>query len=63
MPSDWHYTLQMRKRSSLTALALLPNGVLNVTEYGSINDPEQFKALLAYSPYQHVVNGTKYPVV
>src|SRR5579863_3064711 len=40
-----------------------PNGVFNVTEYGSIGNPEQFRALLAYSPYQHVVNGTKYPAV
>jgi prolyl oligopeptidase len=41
----------------------IPNGVFNVTEYGSVAEPEQFKALLAYSPYQHVVDGTKYPPV
>lgn len=40
-----------------------PNGVFNVTEYGSIANPEQFKALLAYSPYQHVKKGTPYPAV
>jgi len=40
-----------------------PNGVFNVTEYGTIKDPEQFKALLAYSPYQHVVRGPPYPAV
>lgn len=40
-----------------------PNGVFNVTEYGTIKDPVQFKALLAYSPYQHVVDGMKYPAV
>jgi prolyl oligopeptidase len=38
-----------------------PNGQFNVTEYGSISNREQFKALYAYSPYQHVVDGTKYP--
>ncbi|HEV3259389.1 MAG TPA: prolyl oligopeptidase family serine peptidase [Gemmataceae bacterium] len=38
-----------------------PNGVFNVTEYGSIKDPEQFQALYAYSPYQHVKDGTAYP--
>jgi prolyl oligopeptidase len=40
-----------------------PNGAFNVTEYGSITDPEQFKALYAYSPYQHVKDGTAYPAV
>jgi prolyl oligopeptidase len=33
------------------------------TEYGSPKDPAQFKALYAYSPYHHVVPGTKYPSV
>ena len=32
-----------------------------VSDYGSAEDPEQFKALLAYSPYHNVVEGTKYP--
>jgi prolyl oligopeptidase len=40
-----------------------PNGVFNTTEYGSVKDPVQLKALLAYSPYQHVVDGTKYPAI
>ncbi|HEX2715286.1 MAG TPA: prolyl oligopeptidase family serine peptidase [Candidatus Acidoferrales bacterium] len=32
-----------------------------VPEYGSSDDPEQFKYILAYSPYHHVTPGTKYP--
>jgi len=32
-----------------------------VPEYGSASDPEQFKWLYAYSPYQHVNAGVKYP--
>jgi prolyl oligopeptidase len=40
-----------------------PNGVFNTTEYGSVKNPDQLKALLAYSPYQHVVDGTKYPSI
>ena len=32
-----------------------------VPEYGSSEDAEQFPALLAYSPYHHVMPGTKYP--
>jgi len=34
-----------------------------VSEYGSADDPAQFKYLYAYSPYQHVKPGTKYPAV
>ena len=34
-----------------------------VPEYGSSDDPEQFKYIYAYSPYQHVKPGTKYPAV
>ena len=30
-------------------------------EYGNAADPSQFKFLYAYSPYQHVTEGTKYP--
>jgi prolyl oligopeptidase len=42
---------------------LHPNGAFNVTEYGSVKDPEQFKALYAYSPYHRVKDGTAYPAV
>jgi len=34
-----------------------------VSEYGSADDPDQFKYIYAYSPYQHVQPGTKYPAV
>jgi prolyl oligopeptidase len=40
-----------------------PNGAFNVTEFGTVKDPAQARALLAYSPYHHVVNGTRYPAV
>ena len=39
------------------------NGEFNITEYGSVKDPEQFKALYAYSPYHHVTKGAPYPAV
>ena len=42
---------------------LAPNGAFNVTEFGTVKDPEQFKALYAYSPYHHVKDGTKYPAI
>lgn len=34
-----------------------------IPEYGSSEDPTQFKYLMAYSPYQHITPGTKYPAV
>jgi prolyl oligopeptidase len=40
-----------------------PNGAFNVTEYGTVKDPDQFKALYAYSPYHHVKDGTAYPAI
>jgi len=42
---------------------LAPNGAFNVTEFGTVRDPQQFTALYAYSPYHHVVDGTKYPSI
>jgi prolyl oligopeptidase len=42
---------------------LAPNGAFNVTEFGTVKDPEQFKALYAYSPYHHVADGTNYPSI
>jgi prolyl oligopeptidase len=40
-----------------------PNGAFNVTEYGTVKDPEQFTALYAYSPYHHVKDDTAYPAI
>ncbi len=40
-----------------------PNGAFNTTEFGTVKDPDQFKALYAYSPYHHVIDGTAYPSV
>lgn len=42
---------------------LQPNGAFNVTEFGTVKEDDQFRALYAYSPYHHVVDGTKYPPV
>jgi prolyl oligopeptidase len=42
---------------------LSPNGAFNVTEFGTTKEPDQFRALYAYSPYHHVTNGTQYPAV
>lgn len=34
-----------------------------VPEFGTVKDPEQFRALYAYSPYHHVKDGARYPAV
>src|ERR1700730_2221113 len=39
------------------------NSPASMLEYGNADDPEQFKFVYAYSPYQHVTPGTKYPAV
>jgi prolyl oligopeptidase len=40
-----------------------PNGQFNVTEFGTVKDRDQFRALYAYSPYHRVREGAKYPAV
>jgi len=34
-----------------------------IPEYGTAEDPEQFKWLYAYSPYHHVKTGVEYPAI
>ncbi|MBA3555818.1 MAG: S9 family peptidase [Gemmatimonadales bacterium] len=34
-----------------------------IPEYGSADDPEQFRWLRAYSPYHHVRDGVRYPAI
>lgn len=42
---------------------LSPNGAFNVTEFGSVADAEQFRALYGYSPYHNARDGVNYPPV
>jgi prolyl oligopeptidase len=42
---------------------LSANGVFNIPEFGTVQDPDQFRALYAYSPYHNVEPGTDYPAV
>jgi prolyl oligopeptidase len=42
---------------------LSPNGEFNVTEFGTVKNEEQFRAMYAYSPYHHVRDGVCYPAV
>ena len=40
-----------------------PNGVFNISEFGTVKDPAQFRALQAYSPLHHVTKGAHYPAM
>jgi len=40
-----------------------PNGPPNIPEFGTVKDPDGFKALSEMSAYGHVKDGTKYPAV
>ncbi len=42
---------------------LSPNGAFNTTEFGTVTDEAQFRALYAYSPYHAVREGTRYPAI
>ncbi|HEY3267929.1 MAG TPA: prolyl oligopeptidase family serine peptidase [Armatimonadota bacterium] len=42
---------------------LTPNGAFNTTEFGTVADPDQFKAMYAYSPYHAVKDGAQYPAI
>ena len=39
------------------------NGAFNVTEYGTVTNPQHFEALYDYSPYHRVKPGTNYPSI
>jgi len=55
----WHPDLDMVRYYKYTK----NNNPPALLEYGNGADPEQFKYLLAYSPYERVRAGTKYPAV
>jgi prolyl oligopeptidase len=42
---------------------LHPNGAFNVAEYGTVENPELFLVMRAYSPYHNVQDGAAYPAV
>jgi len=42
---------------------LSSNGEFNITEFGTVKDPDQFAALYAYSPYHRVRDGIEYPAI
>ena len=42
---------------------LSANGQFNITEFGTVKNPDEFRALRAYSPYHRVLDRVAYPPV
>jgi prolyl oligopeptidase len=40
-----------------------PNGEFNTTEFGTVKNADQFRAMYAYSPYHRVRDGVAYPAL
>ena len=49
--------------TDLLRFQMTQGGAANVPEFGDVTQAQGFKYLFAVSPYQHVVDGTKYPAV
>jgi prolyl oligopeptidase len=47
----------------MVRVELDPNGAFNTTEFGTVKNESQFRALYAYSPYHQVTEDTRYPAV
>jgi prolyl oligopeptidase len=62
-PEMYHAVVSMVGIYDMLRVEVSPNGAFNVTEFGTVTDPGQFKALYAYSPYHHVKDGTQYPAI
>ena len=42
---------------------LSPNGAFNIPEFGTVKEPDQFQALLDYSPYHNVRKRAAFPAI
>lgn len=42
---------------------LSANGVFNIPEFGTVTNPDHFRAMHAYSPYHNVRDGVTYPPI
>ena len=62
-PETYRAVVGMVGVYDMLRVELTTNGEFNVTEYGTVKNPAQFKALYAYSPLHRVVDGTAYPSI
>jgi hypothetical protein len=58
-PEQFHVVVSYVGIYDMLRVELDPNGQFNTTEYGTVKNPTNFRALYAYSSYHHVVDGTK----
>lgn len=49
--------------SDLLRVELTPNGPPNIAEFGTVTNPQHFKAMYALSPFHRVRDGVNYPGV
>jgi prolyl oligopeptidase len=62
-PERWKAVICAVPLLDMVRYHLFGSGKTWVPEYGSPDDPAQLATLLAYSPYHHVVRGTRYPAL
>jgi|KBSSwiStaDraftv2_1062776.scaffolds.fasta_scaffold103955_2 prolyl oligopeptidase len=60
-PDLYHVVVSQVGVYDMLRVELSPNGQFNTTEYGTVRDSAQFRALLDYSPYHNVHDGVQYP--
>jgi prolyl oligopeptidase len=49
--------------SDVVRAEFTPNGPPNIPEFGTVKEPDGFKALYEMSAYHHITDGTAYPAV
>lgn len=62
-PSDYRAVVSLVGIYDMLRVELWPNGQYNVSEYGTVTRPADYKWLRAYSPLHNVKQGTAYPAV
>ena len=62
-PSLYRAVVSLVGIYDMMRVELDPNGDFNTTEFGTVKDEADFRAMLAYSPYHNVRNGTAYPAI
>jgi prolyl oligopeptidase len=62
-PSEYRAVVSLVGIYDMLRVELWPNGQYNISEYGTVTKPDDFKWLRAYSPLQNVRKGTSYPAV
>jgi prolyl oligopeptidase len=61
-PGDFEATISHVGIYDSVRSELSPNGAFNIPEFGTVENPDHFKALYAYSPY-HNLKKTSYPSI